>query len=95
MPFASWTRRAAPSSGRASLHIPDFEESTSPKGGLNLPRCPQGQPVIIQAGSSAPGQALAARTAEVVLLTAQNNLPDAQEFLRRAEGPTGAARAFG
>jgi N-acetyl-S-(2-succino)cysteine monooxygenase len=63
-----------------TLHIPDFEgKYFTVKGGLNLPRCPQGQPVIIQAGSSAPGQALAARTAEVVF-TAQNNLPDAQEF---------------
>ncbi len=63
-----------------TLHIPDFEgRYFTVKGGLNLPRCPQGQPVIIQAGSSAPGQALAARTAEVVF-TAQNNLPDAQEF---------------
>ena len=63
-----------------TLHIPDFEgKYFTVKGGLNLPRCPQGQPVIIQAGSSTPGQALAARTAEVVF-TAQNNLPDAQEF---------------
>jgi len=65
-----------------TLHIPDFEgKYFTVKGGLNLPRCPQGQPVIIQAGSSAPGQALAARTAEVVF-TAQNNLSDAQDFYR-------------
>ncbi|TCH98395.1 LLM class flavin-dependent oxidoreductase [Roseococcus sp. SYP-B2431] len=65
-----------------TLHIPDFEgKYFTVKGGLNLPRCPQGQPVIIQAGSSAPGQALAARTAEVVF-TAQNNLNDAQDFYR-------------
>lgn len=63
-----------------TLHIPDFEgRYFTVKGGLNLPRCPQGQPVIIQAGSSAPGQALAARTAEVVF-TAQNDLADAQAF---------------
>ncbi|MBS7809434.1 LLM class flavin-dependent oxidoreductase [Roseococcus pinisoli] len=54
-------------------------------GGLNLPRCPQGQPVIIQAGSSGPGQALAARTADVVF-TAQNHLGDAQEFHRSLKG---------
>ncbi|HEY4251543.1 MAG TPA: LLM class flavin-dependent oxidoreductase [Roseomonas sp.] len=65
-----------------SLHVPDFHgQYFTVTGGLNLPRCPQGQPVIIQAGSSGPGQALAARTAEVVF-TAQNSLEDAQAFYR-------------
>jgi FMN-dependent oxidoreductase (nitrilotriacetate monooxygenase family) len=36
------------------------------KGPLNISRSPQGQPVILQAGGSAPGQRLAARTADVV-----------------------------
>jgi len=35
-------------------------------GGLNIARCPQGHPVIIQAGASEAGRALAAETAEVV-----------------------------
>ncbi len=35
-------------------------------GPLNVPRSPQGAPVIFQAGASAEGQLLAARTAEVV-----------------------------
>ncbi|PZW45038.1 FMN-dependent oxidoreductase (nitrilotriacetate monooxygenase family) [Humitalea rosea] len=65
-----------------SLHAPDFHgKYFTVTGGLNLPRCPQGHPVIIQAGSSATGQALAARTAEVVF-TAQNSLGDAQDFYR-------------
>lgn len=38
----------------------------SVKGPLNIARSIQGQPVIIQAGASEPGQRLAARTAEVV-----------------------------
>ncbi|WP_141432880.1 LLM class flavin-dependent oxidoreductase [Bacillus sp. 03113] len=38
----------------------------SVKGPLNIARSKQGQPVIIQAGASEPGQRLAARTAEVV-----------------------------
>ncbi|WHX62659.1 LLM class flavin-dependent oxidoreductase [Peribacillus frigoritolerans] len=38
----------------------------SVKGPLNIARSAQGQPVIIQAGASIPGQRLAARTAEVV-----------------------------
>jgi FMN-dependent oxidoreductase (nitrilotriacetate monooxygenase family) len=36
------------------------------KGPLNVERCPQGQPVIIQAGGSVPGQELSARTADLV-----------------------------
>ena len=39
----------------------------SVRGPLNLSRCPQGQPVIFQAGSSRRGQAFAARHADVVL----------------------------
>lgn len=35
-------------------------------GPLTVPRAPQGRPVIVQAGASAEGQALAAATAEVV-----------------------------
>jgi FMN-dependent oxidoreductase (nitrilotriacetate monooxygenase family) len=69
-----------------SLHAPDFHgEHFTVTGGLNLPRCPQGHPVIIQAGSSAPGQALAARTAEVVF-TAQNDISEARDFYRRLKG---------
>jgi FMN-dependent oxidoreductase (nitrilotriacetate monooxygenase family) len=51
----------------------------SVKGPLNIPRAPQGHPVIIQAGSSGTGQALAARTADVVF-TAQQTLDDARAF---------------
>ena len=46
-----------------------------------MPRSPQGHPVLIQAGSSGPGQALAARIADVVF-TAQNDLDEAQAFYR-------------
>jgi N-acetyl-S-(2-succino)cysteine monooxygenase len=40
----------------------------SVKGPLNIARSKQGQPVIIQAGASEPGQKLAARVAEVVFV---------------------------
>jgi FMN-dependent oxidoreductase (nitrilotriacetate monooxygenase family) len=40
------------------------------EGPLNLPRCPQGRPVFVQAGSSATGRRFAARHAEAVF-TAQ------------------------
>jgi FMN-dependent oxidoreductase (nitrilotriacetate monooxygenase family) len=38
----------------------------SVQGPLNIERCPQGHPIIIQAGGSAPGQELSARVADVV-----------------------------
>ncbi|WP_458371500.1 LLM class flavin-dependent oxidoreductase [Pseudomonas lactis] len=49
------------------------------KGPLNVARSPQGQPVIVQAGSSETGRELAAQTADVVF-TAQTSLADAQAF---------------
>ena len=54
-------------------------------GPLNVGRSPQGQPVIVQAGSSEPGKELAARTAEVVF-TAQNTLAEAQAFYSDVKG---------
>lgn len=51
----------------------------SVKGPLNIPRPPQGYPVLVQAGSSETGKGLAARTAEVVF-TAQQTLEEAQAF---------------
>lgn len=63
-----------------SLHIPDFKGRYFAIGGaLNVPRAPQGHPVLIQAGSSGPGQALAARIADVVF-TAQNDEDEALAF---------------
>jgi FMN-dependent oxidoreductase (nitrilotriacetate monooxygenase family) len=41
------------------------------RGPLNIGRSPQGRPVILQAGGSAPGQRLAARTADVVFSVVQ------------------------
>lgn len=51
----------------------------SVKGPLNMTRTPQGRPVIVQAGSSSSGQALAGRIAEVVF-TVQLELDVAQEY---------------
>jgi len=42
------------------------------KGPLNIGRCPQGRPVVLQAGGSEDGQALAARTADVVFSVVQD-----------------------
>ena len=41
------------------------------KGPINMARCPQGHPVIIQAGGSPSGLELAARTADVVFSVVQ------------------------
>jgi FMN-dependent oxidoreductase (nitrilotriacetate monooxygenase family) len=49
------------------------------RGPLNLPRCPQGRPVIAQAGSSGPGKQLASRVADMIF-TAQSLLPEGQAF---------------
>ncbi|GLU26128.1 MULTISPECIES: LLM class flavin-dependent oxidoreductase [Brucella/Ochrobactrum group] len=51
----------------------------SVQGPLNIPRSPQGHPVLIQAGSSGPGQDLAARIADIVF-TAQQSIAEAQTF---------------
>jgi len=48
-------------------------------GALNVPRSPQGYPLLVQAGSSEDGKALAARYAEAVF-TAQQTLEDARAF---------------
>ena len=55
------------------------------KGPLNVARSPQGQPVIVQAGSSEVGRDLAAQTAEVVF-TAQTSLANAQAFYADLKG---------
>jgi len=51
----------------------------SVRGPLTLPRSPQGHPVLVQAGSSEDGKALASQFAEVIF-TIQRELPAAQAF---------------
>lgn len=54
-------------------------EHFSVRGPLNVPRPPQGFPVLVQSGSSEAGKDLAAQMAEVVF-TAQPTLEEAQAF---------------
>ncbi|KQV05407.1 MULTISPECIES: LLM class flavin-dependent oxidoreductase [unclassified Kitasatospora] len=49
------------------------------RGPLNIPRPPQGHPLLVQAGSSDNGRAFAARWAEAVF-TAQQTLAEGQSF---------------
>ena len=57
-------------------HRGDFYKVAGP---LNMPRCPQGRPVLVQAGSSDTGRRFAARHAEAVF-TAHMAKATAQEF---------------
>ncbi|RSS60340.1 LLM class flavin-dependent oxidoreductase [Streptomyces sp. WAC06614] len=50
-------------------------------GPLNVPRSPQGHPLLVQAGSSEDGKEFAAQYAEAVF-TAQQTLADAQAFAK-------------
>ena len=60
------------------------------RGPLTVGRSPQGRPVIVQAGSSGPGIALAAAYAEAVF-TAQRTLAEGQAFYRELKAATAAA----
>ncbi|WP_145144805.1 LLM class flavin-dependent oxidoreductase [Roseomonas gilardii] len=63
-------------------HILDHRgEHFRVRGPLNLARCPQGRPVIAQAGSSEAGMRLASRIADLIF-TAQSVLPEGQAFYR-------------
>ena len=57
-------------------HHGDFYQVAGP---LNVPRCPQGRPVLVQAGSSDTGRRFAARHADAVF-TAHMAKSTAQEF---------------
>ena len=57
-------------------HKGDYYQVAGP---LNLPRCPQGRPVLVQAGSSDTGRRFAARHAEAVF-TAHMEKATAQAF---------------
>ncbi|MGE5270024.1 MAG: LLM class flavin-dependent oxidoreductase [Thiohalocapsa sp.] len=63
-------------------HRGDFYQVAGP---LNMPRCPQGRPVLVQAGSSDTGRRFAARHAEAVF-TAHMAKETAQEFYADLKG---------
>jgi FMN-dependent oxidoreductase (nitrilotriacetate monooxygenase family) len=61
---------------RAIDHVGPYFKVAGP---LNVPRSPQGYPLLVQAGSSEDGKDFAARFAEAVF-TAQRTLEEGQEF---------------
>ncbi|KMY85520.1 Nitrilotriacetate monooxygenase component A [Candidatus Paraburkholderia calva] len=67
---------------RGKLHPLRHEgEHFQVRGPLNIPRSPQGAPVLVQAGASDAGRSLAARSAELVF-GAQNDMHEAKAFYR-------------
>jgi FMN-dependent oxidoreductase (nitrilotriacetate monooxygenase family) len=69
-------RYAKPDRIRPINHERNYYQVAGP---LNLPRCPQGRPVLVQAGSSDQGRDFAARYAEAIF-TAQLQKQAAQDF---------------
>jgi FMN-dependent oxidoreductase (nitrilotriacetate monooxygenase family) len=64
----------------SKIHPPRFlGRFYAVQGALNIPRSPQGYPVLVQAGSSEDGKGFAARYAEAIF-TAQQTMGDAQAF---------------
>ncbi|MFE4757667.1 LLM class flavin-dependent oxidoreductase [Streptomyces mirabilis] len=75
----------------AKIHPPRHQGTYfSIEGALNVPRSPQGYPLLVQAGSSEDGKTFAARYAEAVF-TAQQTLADAQAFYADLKSRTVAA----
>jgi N-acetyl-S-(2-succino)cysteine monooxygenase len=73
------------------LHRLDHRgEHFSVRGPLTIHRSPQGRPVIVQAGQSEQGRALAAETAEVIF-TVQQSFEDAQAFYADIKSRAAAA----
>lgn len=58
------------------------------RGPLNIPRSPQGRPVLVQVGASGPGKELAARTAEAIF-AAHITLDEAKSFYADVKGKLG------
>jgi FMN-dependent oxidoreductase (nitrilotriacetate monooxygenase family) len=80
----------------ARIHRADWQgRYFSVRGPLNMPRPPQGHPVIIQAGTSADGQAFAARVADVIF-SVERSMSSARAFRAAAESrAVGAGRPPG
>ncbi|MFE2066682.1 LLM class flavin-dependent oxidoreductase [Streptomyces sp. NPDC059467] len=75
----------------AKIHPPRHQGPYfSVEGALNVPRSPQGYPLLVQAGSSEDGKAFAARYAEAVF-TAQQTIEDARSFYADLKARTAAA----
>jgi FMN-dependent oxidoreductase (nitrilotriacetate monooxygenase family) len=64
----------------SKIHAIDFQgKYYNVKGPLSVERSPQGRPILVQAGQSSPGRALASRVADVIF-TAQDSYESASAF---------------
>ncbi len=89
---SSWTRPAVLFFDPTKMHMLHHKgEHFSVRGPLMVPRSPQGQPVIVQAGQSEAGRELAARTAEVLFTVAQH-LEPARAFYADLKARVGEVR---
>ena len=76
----SWTRHPACTQTPSKVHrIDHVGKYYSVQGPALLPPTPQGRPIIVQAGSSGPGIAFAAKYAEAVF-TAQGTIEEGRAF---------------
>lgn len=66
----------APQRMHKANHVGEHYQIAGP---LNIPRPPQGHPILVQAGSSGPGRDLAARVADIIF-TANPTLEEAISF---------------
>jgi len=73
---------------RPICHSGDYYQVAGP---LNVPRCPQGRPVLVQAGSSEVGREFAARHAEAVF-TAHLEMATAIDFYKDLKSRAKAQR---
>ena len=73
---------------RSICHSGDYYKVAGP---LNVPRCPQGRPVLVQAGSSEVGREFAARHAEAVF-TAHLEMATAIDFYKDLKSRAKAQR---
>ncbi|MBU98856.1 MAG: LLM class flavin-dependent oxidoreductase [Rhodospirillaceae bacterium] len=73
---------------RPIFHSGDYYKVAGP---LNVPRCPQGRPVLVQAGSSEVGREFAARHAEAVF-TAHLEMATAIDFYKDLKSRAKAQR---
>jgi FMN-dependent oxidoreductase (nitrilotriacetate monooxygenase family) len=68
------------------MHVLDHHgEHFNVRGPLNVPRSPQGRPVIIQAGASDAGREMAAESADVVF-SAANDIGEARAYYSDLKG---------
>jgi FMN-dependent oxidoreductase (nitrilotriacetate monooxygenase family) len=75
----------------SKIHPPRHQGTYfSVEGALNVPRTPQGYPLLVQAGSSEDGKEFASRYAEAVF-TAQQTIEDARAFYADLKSRTAAA----